>query len=141
MKWVTALLEVLIGLAGGLVVGGGLSMLFIALDIVPRLVVLSGRRKHVLVVKLSILAGTFLSTLVYVMDMKFSMGKFVIPIIAVFMGMFVGMLASALAEVLGVLYVVSSYAGIIKFIYILVFAIIMGKIVGSLIYWLAPGFY
>ncbi|MFO7154903.1 MAG: stage V sporulation protein AB [Caldicoprobacter oshimai] len=141
MKWESMLLEVLIGLAGGLVVGGGLSTLFIALGIAPRLVSLSGKKKHMFLVKLSILAGAFLSSLVYVMDLRFSIGKFALPVIALFMGIFVGMLASALAEVLDVLYIVASYAGIIKFIYILVFAIIIGKIAGSLIYWLLPGFY
>ncbi len=135
------LLEVLIGLAGGLVVGGGLSMLFIALGIAPRLVILSGKKKCMLVAKLSILAGAFSSSLVYVMDLRFSIGKFALPVMAVFMGIFVGMLASALAEVLDVLYITASYAGIIKFIYILVFSIIIGKIAGSLFYWLAPGFY
>jgi len=141
LKWGSMLFEALIGLAGGLVVGGGLSTLFITLKIAPRLVILSGKRKHVLLVKLSILAGAFLSSLVYVMDLRLSIGKFALPIIAIFMGAFVGMLASALAEVLDVLYIVASYAGIIKFIYILVFSIIMGKITGSVIYWLAPGFY
>lgn len=141
MKWESMLLEVLIGLAGGLVVGGGLSMLFITLGIVPRLTILSGLKKRMVIVKLSVLTGAFFSSLIYTMDLRFPVGKFVLPIIAVFMGVFVGMLASALAEVLDVLYIIASYSGIIKFIYILVFSIIIGKIAGSLFYWLTPGFY
>lgn len=141
MKWETILFEVLVGLVGGLVVGGGISMLFIVLGIAPRLVFLSGQKKRMFLIKLPILVGAFLSSVVDMLNLRLPVGRFVLPFIAVFMGVFVGILASALAEVLDVVYIVASYAGIIKFIYILIFAIIIGKIAGSLIYWLIPGFY
>jgi len=54
--------------------------------------------------------------------------------------LFVGCLAAALAEVLNVLPVMARRVGLANDIRLLVLAMVVGKVIGSLVYWIVPGF-
>jgi len=132
---------IMVGFAGGLVVGGAVAAFFTALGVVTRIVEIGKTKRYLYLYKISILAGTVTSALLYFFSFKVKGSSYILIFIGLFMGIFVGMIASALAEVLDVIPLIASSLNIGKWIYIIIFSIIIGKIVGSLIYWIVPGFY
>jgi stage V sporulation protein AB len=56
-------------------------------------------------------------------------------------GIFYGVLAMSLAEVLDMLPILSRRGGVRRGLYYFVLAVALGKTVGSLLYFLIPGFY
>jgi stage V sporulation protein AB len=135
------IIQIIIGLSGGLIVGGGLAAFFTALGITSRLISMGNGKPHMGIYKGCIFIGAVLSSLAYALDFKIPIGKYTLPIIGIFMGIFVGIIASALAEMLDALPLVANFAGIGQYIYVIIFAILIGKIAGALIYWVFPGFY
>lgn len=135
------LLVLLTGLAEGLVVGTALVAFLILLDIVPRLAQLTGLWGQHRYFQHSIVLGTVAGTLPGVVGFTVSLPPLLVGITGMFLGIFVGMVAAALTEVLNVLPVLSRRLGMTREISFLLAAIILGKIAGSLVYWLVPGFW
>jgi len=131
----------ILGFSGGLIVGGALAAFLTALGVVTRLIEMVKTKKYLTVYKFSILAGTIVSTLFYTLPIKINTKGYILVFVGLFMGIFVGMVASALAEVLNVIPLIADTLGAPKWIYVIIFAMLLGKIVGSLVYWIAPGFY
>lgn len=131
----------ILGFSGGLIVGGALAAFLTALGVVTRLIEMVKTKKYLTVYKFSILAGTIVSTLFYTLPIKINTKGYILVFVGLFMGIFVGMVASALAEVLNVIPLIADTLGAPKWIYVIIFAMLLGKIVGSLVYWIAPRFY
>ncbi|PKM82486.1 MAG: stage V sporulation protein AB [Firmicutes bacterium HGW-Firmicutes-13] len=132
-------LLILIGLSEGLVVGTAIVAFLILLDIVPRLAELTGTQNKCRWFEYSIILGAVFGALGDFLDIQVNSPRIMVIFIGIFMGMFVGLLAAALTEVLNVLPIISKRLGLQKKISVLLTAIILGKILGSLIYWLVPG--
>jgi hypothetical protein len=54
---------------------------------------------------------------------------------------FVGMIAAALTETLDIISVAANKLKIVRWIYLIVVVILLGKIIGSLLYFIVPGFF
>ncbi len=134
-------LLVLIGFSGGLVVGGAVAAFITVLGVITRIVEIVKAKKYLILYQLSILTGILISTLLYLFPLKARLSDFILVFIGLFMGIFVGMIASALAEVLNIIPLIEKSLKIGQWIYAIIFALIAGKIIGSLVYWLIPGFY
>ncbi len=132
---------VALGLAGGTVVGTGISAFITVLGIVTRIMDLSMTQRYVYVYKNIILLGSLISCFLYMFEFNIMVSPSLLIIVGLFMGIFVGMIASALAETLDVFPFASTYIGISRWIYLWIIVLILGKIVGSLVYWTVPGFY
>ena len=126
------LLAVVLGFAEGIAVGAGLVALLTVLDIIPRLVHLTGINDRVRSLERAIIAGGILAAL---FD-GFDGGLGLAPWIA--MGIFVGLFAGALTEVLNVLPVLGRRLSLQDSLRVLLLAFILGKTAGSLLYWLYP---
>lgn len=133
---ISYVVEVFIGLAGGLAVGSGFVAFITVLGIIPRLVQLSKSKKFLQfyewAVVLGALFGIFLS---------FTHATFQLPILVemfwgLLHGIFIGMLAAALTEVLNVFPIMAKRMRLGEKIQLLVLAIVFGKIIGSLFQWI-----
>ena len=132
---------IILGFSGGAAVGAGIFTFFTVLGVVARVIDIGKTERHGNIYKIAILFGSLVSTSIYMFGFRIRASRFWLIIIGLFMGIFVGMVASALAEVLNVIPYLSNRMGINKWIYLTIIGIIFGKIIGSIIYWIIPGFY
>lgn len=134
-------LTIMIGLSGGLAVGGSIAAFFTVLGVIKRAIECTRTKVMVRGYEVLIVLGSFGSALVYFFDITLNASQMLVLPIGLFMGIFIGFIAGALTETLDILSTVGDKMGILKSIYVLVFAILLGKTLGSLVYYLFPGFF
>ncbi len=130
------LLEMIIGLAGGLAVGGGFVAFLVVLDIIPRLVQLSKSYNSIRSYEGAIVAGVMVWSTLDFFDWQLNLSPICTLYIGLFAGGFVGMLAAALTEVINVLPIMAKRLGVESYMVWLLMAMILGKVLGSLFEWL-----
>jgi stage V sporulation protein AB len=135
------LMSSFIGFAEGVVVGGAVVSFLTILDIVPRLCWVSRTTGHIFWYETAIVGGAVFASLAYFMKPWFGLGHISIAFTGLVMGIFIGLIAAALAEVMNVLPIVTRRIGIEQFIGYIFPALILGKVVGSIIYWIFPRIY
>ncbi|APH06997.1 stage V sporulation protein AB [Bacillus weihaiensis] len=125
-----------IGLAGGLVVGSGFVAFLAVLGIIPRLTQLTKTHKYIHIYELSIILGTVVVGWMSLRNTQlFQSSLWLVPI-GLLSGVFIGMLAAALTEVLNVFPILAKRIGFGEKIVVLLMAIVLGKICGSLFHWM-----
>ena len=135
----TIILLMFIGFAEGLVVGTAIVAFLTLLDIVPRLAQFTETYDKCSYYEFSIALGAVTGALAVFLNLQINLPHVFLAAAGLFMGVFIGLLAAALTEVLNVIPVISKRLRIQKEIYLLLMSLILGKVAGSLIYWLAPG--
>jgi len=130
------LLEIVIGFASGVVIGAGFVSILTVLGIIPRLVHLSKSKYHIHLFPLAIIFGVLFGTYLSITDITWNSHPFLLIFWGVTQGIFNGIIAAALAEILNVFPLLAKRVGLEKYILLLLMAIVLGKIVGSLIQWL-----
>ncbi|MBT2290794.1 stage V sporulation protein AB [Paenibacillus albidus] len=128
-------LNLLLGIAGGIAVGGGLIALFVLLDIVPRLAQLTSSYHRVHWYEGALVGGSLLGTVSDFWNWKIGAGPLIELGIGLFDGIFVGMLAAALTEVLNVLPILAKRLNMTRYLFGLFMAMVTGKVAGSLFDW------
>ena len=113
---------ILIALAGGIAVGSGYVAFLAVLGIIPRLAQLTRSGKHIQYFEWAVIAGTLTG--------------YWLVILGIFCGTFIGMLAAALTEVLNVLPILAKRVGVEGKIVVLLVALVLGKVIGSLFHWI-----
>ncbi|MFC5403873.1 stage V sporulation protein AB [Cohnella soli] len=136
VDWLTGALMVAVGLAGGFSVGSAFVALLIVLDLIPRLVQLTKAHRRSGLFESAILAGAVIWSCADQFDWKLGWPDGILLFPAVFQGLFVGMLAAALTEVLNVLPIFSKRFRLKSYMFLLLMAMVLGKVTGSLIDWL-----
>jgi stage V sporulation protein AB len=131
-----ALLEVIIGLAGGLAVGGGFVAFLVVLDIIPRLVQLTKSYDSIHLYEGAVVVGVMVWSIVDFFNWQLKISPLFTVFVGLLAGCFVGMLAAALTEVINVLPIMAKRLGIDGYMMWLLTAMILGKVVGSLFEWL-----
>lgn len=133
---VIQLLMVFIGFSEGLIVGSATVAFITLLDILPRLAQITETQRQIRVYEsMIILAGV-------VVPMASSLGVFILGAntltitVGLLMGVFIGLTAAALAEVTNVIPVLSSRLKLENHVGYILAAIVGGKVLGSLIYWI-----
>ncbi len=125
-----------LSLAGGLAVGAGFVAFLTVLGIIPRLTQLSKTMKMIHWYEWAIVLGAVVGTLASLREPMMGLSPlFTIPL-GLTEGVFVGMLAAGLTEVLNVFPILAKRIGIEDRIQILMMAIVLGKIFGSLFHWI-----
>lgn len=133
---VNAILLIIIGLSGGLVVGSGYVAFLAVLGIIPRLTQLTKTYNFIQAYEIAIILGTVVVGWISLRNTVFSLSELLLIPIGLFSGVFIGMLAAALTEVLNVFPILAKRVGLGDKILILLMAIVLGKIVGSLFHWI-----
>ncbi|GAB6990372.1 stage V sporulation protein AB [Paenibacillus pini] len=127
--------QILLGIAGGIAVGGGVIALFIVLDLVPRLAQLTHSYDKVHWYEGAMITGSLLGTVFDFWNWKMSLGTLTSGMIGMFNGIFVGLLAAALTEVLNVLPILAKRLRMTHLLLGLLMAMVTGKVAGSLYDW------
>ena len=127
--------EVFIGFAGGLAVGGGFVAFITVLGIIPRLIQLSKTDRMIKVYGACVIFGLEMGTYLSFTDSAVNEPVLLLVLWGLLHGIFNGMLAAALTEVLNVFPVISKRIGLEGHLLWLLMAIVFGKIAGSLFQW------
>lgn len=130
------LLEVMIGFASGIAVGGGFVAIITVLGIIPRLIQLTQSDHLIKVFVGCTIFGSLFGTYLSFTNVTFQEPVVLLILWGIFHGMFNGMLAAALTEVLNVFPILSKRLGINHYLLYLLMAIVFGKVFGSLFQWL-----
>lgn len=121
-----------IGFCGGCLVAGGIVALMVGLGILSRFIEISHTSKHARLYEDCILFGGIGGTLVTVYPMIVPFGRVGIAILGICSGIYVGGWIMALAEVIHVFPVFFRRIGLIKGTGLIIFAVAVGKTVGSM---------
>lgn len=130
------ILTAFVGFAGGIAVGAGFVAFLSVLGVIPRLTQITKTKKYIRSVEWSVILGAVAGGWFSLQDSVFYLsGYWLIPI-GLACGTFVGMVAGALTEVLNVIPILAKRIGIDNKLLILLMAIVLGKITGSLFHWI-----
>ncbi|TFJ93765.1 stage V sporulation protein AB [Lentibacillus salicampi] len=131
----TSLLEVTIGFAAGVAVGGGFVAFLTVLGIIPRIIQLSKTGQFIPVYIAGIILGSLFGIYMSFSDVSWNQPYILLIIWGAFHGVFNGMMAAALTEVLNVIPILSKRIRMEEKLLWLLMAIVFGKIAGSLFQW------
>ncbi len=137
--WQASLLSIL-GLGAGLVVAGGVVAFISIIGILPIMAYRTKTTNYMLWYENMIILGSILGSIFTFWEISLPIGPFWESIYAFAYGIFIGVLIIALAEVLDVWPIMNRRVRIRKGVSWLVVAIALGKLLGSLSYWIYPYF-
>ncbi|QQE72835.1 stage V sporulation protein AB [Brevibacillus composti] len=129
------ILLIVIGLGGGLAVGSGFVAFITVLDIIPRLTQLTNAHRFIRSFEWALVSGALLFTLADFFQWSAGMPRFAASVFGLFAGIFVGTLAAGLTEALNVFPILAKRLGMDSRLILLLMAMVLGKIVGSLLQW------
>ncbi|MDA1474999.1 stage V sporulation protein AB [Bacillus changyiensis] len=124
-----------LGLAGGVAVGSGFVAFLTVLGVIPRLIQLTKTKTYIRAYEWAVILGAVFGGWETLNTDRFFLSKWLLIPIGLFSGVFIGMLAAALTEVLNVLPILAKRIGLADRVLILLMAIVLGKIIGSLFQW------
>ncbi|MGI6538022.1 MAG: stage V sporulation protein AB [Caldicoprobacterales bacterium] len=137
----TVILTILTGLAGGLAVGASVSAFITVLGLPSFIVRWSRTPKHTLGYQVCLVLGGLFSCLVYFTGFSTKYMSFLIIPLGFLLGIFVGMVAAALTETFDIITIVAFKLKIAHLVYLIILFVILGKIGGSLFYFLIPSYF
>lgn len=130
-----------IGLCGGLIVSGAVFAFIAVVGIVPRLAQKTGTQRYIKVYEEAIIVGGIFGCLAGIFDFNIPLGSAFGAFYGVCYGIFVGCVAICLAEVLNALPILTRRAKLQKGLGLFATMFALGKLTGSLLYFLVPGFF
>jgi len=125
-----------IGISAGITVGSAIAAFIALLQIIPRLTQITETRDYIKLYEYAFTLGATLFSFIYFSTFNFNLNKYLCIFLGLTMGTFVGLFASALAEVLNVVPVFAKKFKVKHELKFIIGALIFGKVVGSLFYWL-----
>lgn len=128
------------GLGSGVIIAGGLIAFITIIGIIPLMAHRTNTSTHHICYGSAIMAGTFLGSILSMWDIYIPLSNWIIAIAGLTFGIFVGVLIIALAEVLDVFPITDRRIKLKKGVCLFVYALAIGKLIGSLYYWLYPIF-
>lgn len=142
MKVLMVCVSILWGFASGIIISTGVLSFINAIGVIPRLATKCKVTTHYYAIANASLLGIVIGTVFYLWDEFICLGlpKFIVSAFGLTFGVFIGCLAMALAEILNVMPITKSRLKIRRGMYLLVLAFAIGKMVGTLFYYLYPGF-
>lgn len=129
-------IEILIGFSSGIVVGAGFIALLTILGVIQRLLQMLRFKSNMTLFFITFIAGVLFGTFLSFTSKYISVPHIFIVIWGFVHGIFNGMLAAALVEILNVFPLLSRRLSLEKYLFVLLMAIVFGKIFGSLFQWL-----
>ncbi|GKU81073.1 stage V sporulation protein AB [Niallia sp. NCCP-28] len=133
---INILFVIFIGLAWGTTVGAGYVAFLTVFGIIPRLTQLTKTGNKIYAYEWSVVCGAVCGTLAFLREPVFSLPAILLLFFGLAGGVYVGMIAAALTEVLNVFPLLAKRVGIDDRLLILMMAIVLGKICGSLFHWM-----
>lgn len=136
-----AVFLIFLGLAAGGLVAAGTFAFIAAIGIVPRMAKRTGTQRFIRFYEDAIVLGGIWGTSAMFIDYRMPAEPLFLGVYGGCVGVFVGVLAMALTEVLNVIPILLRRTRLTKGLPWLILAFALGKICGSLAYFLIDGFY
>jgi stage V sporulation protein AB len=136
-----SLFAIFLGFSTGAVVAAAVFAFITVIGIVPHLAQKTNTKRFSRIYESAIAVGGILGTLAATFHMRIPGGAFIAVMLALCTGIFYGALAMSLAEVLDVMPILSRRGRVQRGMALFVIAIALGKLVGSLLYFLLGGFH
>jgi stage V sporulation protein AB len=134
-----------LGLASGTVIAGAVFAFIAAIGVVTRMAQRSNTGEYIIVYEEAIIWGGIFGAVTMAFNVSFNISLPAFPVfiafLSLFIGIFFGVLAMCLAETLDVLPILGKRLSIQKGMQYLILAIALGKMSGSLLYFMVSGFY
>lgn len=134
--WTRQIFLGIIGLAAGAAVAGGEIALIVKIGVIPRLACFTRTAKKVFIYEDSLLLGALAGSVLSFMSIRLPFGVTGLAVYGLFSGIFLGCMVVALAEVLNVFPIIFRRAHIKKGAGFVILSMAMGKLLGSLLYFL-----
>lgn len=134
------ILMAFIGFSGGIVVAGAVFAFITIIGIVPRLVQKTKTKDYIILYENCIVLGGILGTIPLIDQLYIPFGQVGNAVFGTFAGIFIGCLAVSLAEVIDVIPILSRRARLKTGLQFFLLFLAIGKMIGSLLYFLYPGF-
>lgn len=135
------ILLVIVGLAAGTLVAGGVAALLTSVGVVTRLAYHTGTSKKIVHYENCIIAGSIIGNAVVLYEPRMNLQDVtplvwipVITLMGICMGIFVGCLAMSLAESLDVSSILFRRLEISHYLWLVILAIAIGKFAGNILY-------
>ncbi|GFI61553.1 hypothetical protein IMSAG049_00712 [Clostridiales bacterium] len=132
---------ILFGFGSGVVISAGVFSLIATIGIVPRMAEKTKTVHKIPLYEDSITLGGVIGTLALFINFSFPMGKILVAVFSLCIGVFFGELAVSIAEVLNVFPIFMRRFRLKTGLAAFIPAMALGKCVGSLMYFLITGFY
>ncbi|HZK34219.1 MAG TPA: stage V sporulation protein AB [Bacillota bacterium] len=129
-------LILVMGLAGGLTVGASVAAFYTVLGVISSITGLANEKISLFWVKMCLTLGALSSCIIYFFDINISGLRLISIPLGLICGIFVGVVAAALTETLDILTIASDTLNLGKYVYTMVWIIILGKVIGSAIYFI-----
>ena len=133
-------LSALTGLCAGLVTGGTVCAFFVALGIFSKLAVCLHHKTTGLAMAFSSAVGSIVGTLATVFRVYTSAGKEAAGLFGLLSGFYIGIFIACLAEVANLLPVLKNNGLTERIISFILLGFVLGKLAGSLVYWISGAF-
>lgn len=125
------------GFAGGTVTASGYFAFISMIGIFPKLLEKVKGNRHYILIECLIAYGATLANIIYIFNVRIPATLIGLAIFVFFGGVFTGCLIGALAEVLNVFPILSRRLSIRKYLPYVIYAVAAGKLIGSIIGFLA----
>ena len=135
------LLLIILGFGAGVVIAGAVFAFIAIIGVVPRLAQKTKTKKYIKFYEEDIIWGGIFGTTTLLVDYYIPIGTLAVMILSLCIGIFYGGLAVSLAEVLDVIPILSRRGRIKEGMMYFIFAIAIGKLLGSVLYYFVPGFF
>ena len=131
-----SILLFLIGISAGITVGSAIAAFFTLLEFIPRIVQVTETWDNIVFYEYAMVLGAVTGSILSYADFNLGLNKFIVIIIGLLSGAFLGLFTSALAEVLNVIPVFARKFKVKHQLIYIIVALILGKVMGSLFYFL-----
>lgn len=125
-----------LGVSGGLATGAGYVAFITVLGVIPRLMSATKTKTYIHLYELALVLGVLTGTLLHIFPAHLHWPSVTAAFIGLFSGLFIGMGAAALTEVLNVFPILARRVGVFTEVNMLMMAVALGKLTGSLIQWI-----
>lgn len=141
MTAIKAALSIILGFGSGAVISGAVFAFITVVGVVPRLAQKTNTKRFLILYEEAIIFGGILGCVEGFFNFALPLPRFVVAALGFCTGVFYGCLAISLAEVLNVIPILTRRTKLGKGMFFFVLAIALGKLTGSLIYYIIPNFY
>lgn len=135
-----SILAALTGLSAGIVSGSALCALYIALGIITKSATSLGVRRITKPILFSFTAGGILATAATIFGLSIKLGIIMSSVYGLFAGIFIGILIGCIADVVSSISIIKNFGISNKSIIAIIIAFGVGKLIGSMVYWISGVF-
>jgi len=132
---------VIIGLGSGALISGAVFAFIVKIGLVTRLAQKTGTGERFILYEEIIIAGGIFGTIIGLVNFNVNIGNPLMIFFGLLAGIFYGCLAVSLAETLNVIPIATRRVNLKRGLALLMLCLALGKTVGSLAYFLIPGFF